>query len=1148
MKRQTRARVLGALLCCAVYAPNAVRSEPQDAARQTRAEPVALEVGKPVERELKGGETHRYRIRLEAGQYLYVVVDQKGIDVAVTLVGPNDAKLAEVDSPSGPAGPEQVSWVAETGGTYRVEVGAPDASAAAGSYQVLAREVRAATDADREVVEAQSLAGQAEALSSDGKLDEAIPVAERAVALYEKALGPDRAEVAASLNNLALLFYAKRQYAKAEPLMVRALAIHEKLVGPTHALVAGDLYNLAEVYRAQGQSANAEPALVRAVAIFEKELGPEHPDLASSLNNLALVYRAQGQYAKAETLMVRVLAIGEKAFGPDHPEVATSLNNLGLLYRDQGQYSKAEPILMRALAIREKALGPDHPDVGGSLNNLAFVYSDQGQYAKAEPLLVRAVAIREKALGPEHPLVANLLNNLAELYRSQGQLAKAEPILVRALAIREKALRPEHPDVAASLNNLAELYRAQGQYAKAEPLFARALAIREKELGPEHPLVAASVNDVALLYLDQRQYAKAELLYVRALAIREKTLGSEHPDVAASLNNLGFLYSAQGQYAKAEPLYTRALAIREKALGPEHPEVALSLNSLAALYMAASDLDAAIRFRARAGVAREAELRHNLTAGSEQAKRLYLEQTRSETDLTLSIQAASPPSNTAALQIALTEVLRRKGRALDALVDQLDVLARSGSPEDRRLLDELARARREYAALTLRGPGREGNERHRQELGAASARVDELEGQASARSSRVRADLTPITLDGVRAAVPAGATLVEFATYRPFDAKARTFGATRYVVYTLAADGGIRWADLGEAAPIEAAVAALRDVLRARADGTLSRVDAEVKPRARALDALVFAPVRKLVGASTRLLIAPDGQLSLVPFDALVDERGRYATETYEISYLTSGRDLLRLAARGESRQPSAVLANPRFGEVRPGETRERLLVVEAKSQQTASTAELLARAYFPPLPGTAAEAIALPRLLPDARVLTGEAATKGAVTALSGPRVLHLATHGFFLAGAATPEGEDPLLRSGLAFAGANRREGGDAILTSLEAAGLDLWGTKLVVLSACDTGVGEVRNGDGVYGLRRALVLAGSETQVMSLWPVSDRGTRDLMIGYYRRLAAGEGRGAALRAVRLVMLKDPRRRHPYYWASFIVSGEWATLDGKRP
>src|SRR5262249_2124135 len=143
----------------------------------------------------------------------------------------------------------------------------------------------------------------------------------------------------------------------------------------------------------------------------------------------------------------------------------------------------------------------------------------------------------------------------------------------------------------------------------------------------------------------------------------------------------------------------------------------------------------------------------------------------------------------------------------------------------------------------------------------------------------------------------------------------------------------------------------------------------------------------------------------------------------------------------------------------------------------------------------------------------------------------------------------ENPLLRSGLFFAGANIGKSGDddGVLTALEAAGLDLYGTKLVVLSACDTGVGEVKNGDGGYGLRPAFLLAGAETQVMSLWPVSDEGTRELMVDYYKRLLAREGRGEALRQVRLRMLASKDRKHPYYWASFIQSGEWASLDGKR-
>ena len=169
----------------------------------------------------------------------------------------------------------------------------------------------------------------------------------------------------------------------------------------------------------------------------------------------------------------------------------------------------------------------------------------------------------------------------------------------------------------------------------------------------------------------------------------------------------------------------------------------------------------------------------------------------------------------------------------------------------------------------------------------------------------------------------------------------------------------------------------------------------------------------------------------------------------------------------------------------------------------------------------------------------------------LRAPRVLHIATHGFFQPGnnARQTPVENPLLRSGLALAGANSGEsrGEDGILTALEAANLDLWGTRLVTLSACDTGIGVVRNGEGVYGLRRAFFLAGAETLVMSLWPVSDLVTRDMMTGYYSGLKNGLGRGAALRRVQLRLMRQPGRQHPFYWASFIQAGEWANLAGER-
>lgn len=311
-------------------------------------------------------------------------------------------------------------------------------------------------------------------------------------------------------------------------------------------------------------------------------------------------------------------------------------------------------------------------------------------------------------------------------------------------------------------------------------------------------------------------------------------------------------------------------------------------------------------------------------------------------------------------------------------------------------------------------------------------------------------------------------------------------------------------------------------------------------------------------------MLSPDGSLNLIPFAALVDEKNRYLVETYSFTYLTSGRDLLRLRAGIQNRQPATIIADPDFG--------SRNAQGQDSPTQTISGADF-SKIFFSPLPGSEQEARALKEILSGATVLTKARATETAVKQVDSPAILHIATHGFFLEDTAPPAAtkdtrllllqssnplrgdasagrvENPLLRSGLGLAGANLKRGGDddGILTALEAAGLDLWGTKLVVLSACDTGVGEVRNGEGVYGLRRALVLAGSESQVISLWPVSDTGTRDLMIEYYKALQAGQGRSEALRQVQLKMLARKNRSHPYYWASFIQSGEWASLDGKR-
>jgi CHAT domain-containing protein len=341
---------------------------------------------------------------------------------------------------------------------------------------------------------------------------------------------------------------------------------------------------------------------------------------------------------------------------------------------------------------------------------------------------------------------------------------------------------------------------------------------------------------------------------------------------------------------------------------------------------------------------------------------------------------------------------------------------------------------------------------------------------------------------------------------------------------------------------------------------------------ARTLDQKIMQPLRPLLGDATHLLISPDGALSLIPFETLVDEQNRYLIERFSCTYLTSGRDLLRLPVARQSKSSPVVFANPQFGEPellvtaknRMPKLRGVTFDSRAKKRQNETNGADLSNVYFAPLDGTHQEAQAIKSLFAEASVWTGMQATESLLKKVAAPRIIHIATHGFFLTD--TPQAanlseektrainasvkiENPLLRSGLALAGANlhKTSDDDGILTALEATGLNLWGTKLVTLSACDTGVGEVKNGEGVYGLRRAFVLAGTETLVMSLWPVSDYVTREMMTAYYKGLKQEQGRGEALRQVQLAMLKRKRREHPFYWASFIQAGEWANLDGKR-
>jgi CHAT domain-containing protein/tetratricopeptide (TPR) repeat protein len=980
---------------------------------------------------------------------------------------------------------------------------------------------------------------------------EGLAVAKQELAFSVEAFGSEHSYTATSLHNLAAFHVAMGAYSEAEPLYKRAHSIREKNLGPEHRNSISTLTALASLYREMGAYDQAERLSLQALAIREEALGTDHVDLVTNLNNLAVIHVAKGTYRKAQSLLERALAIEKKARDSKYPGSATILSNLAECLRLTGAYEQAESLLVQALAANEEVYGPSHFETTTVLNNLAVLYNSMGAYDQAELLYARVLARTEEALGSEHLDTAISLSNLASLLQDTGAYDRAEPLLVRALAITKKTFGDQHHYTASALHKLGQLYYLMGAYSKAQSLLQRALTIREKTVGREHPETAANLNDLGVLYTSTGAFAKAEQVIRESFAIAEKTLGSEHPGTATVLESLAVMHHSMGAYDEAESLVKRVLDIDEKTLGSEHPDMAITLYNAAILAWAQADWGLALdRFRQAAQI-HAANSRRILALGDESRKRAYAETLVFETNSIVTFSLASRNNVPKAESLGVEVILQRKGQVLDVLAGTMESIRKSLAPEDQELFSRWQEIASQYASAVFHRPKTISAGQYKNNISQLNAQMDSLQGELSIRNNQFRQQLAPVTLRGVQRVIPDEAVLIEWFRYRPRNPNAGEkegrWGEPRYMAYVLKNRGEPVAVDIGEADPIEKAIADLLVAL-AEQHGTVAEIGRE-------LDERLMQPLRPYLGGAKRLLISPDGQLNLLPFGVLTDDRGRYLLQVAEISYLTSGRDLLRLTDGIASRQGAIVVANPEYGPLLPAVANGNTGL--ATNRRSADMRDGVLR-DFEPLKGVAQEAMAVKSVLGlnDEQVLTGVNASEAAIKQLKGPRILHLATHGFFLEaqpvylrdtvqdlgadGARPIRRENPLVRSGLALAGANQLRSGneDGILTALEVAGLDLAGTRLAVLSACETGLGQVQNGEGVYGLRRALVLAGVESQVVSLWKVSDTATRALMVDFYTRLAKGRRPSQALHEAQLTMMKDPSRAHPFYWAAFVAIG----------
>jgi CHAT domain-containing protein/tetratricopeptide (TPR) repeat protein len=845
------------------------------------------------------------------------------------------------------------------------------------------------------------------------------------------------------------------------------------------------------------------------------------------------------------------------------------------LLMDAGELGAADRLLDAALAEARKIRVS--PWVHGQLlSNRAGLYLTSGAVAEARPLLEKALAMQRAAdrqrwkggrildgLGLGRPTWAgNMLLHLGIVYQRIGDYPAAARAYWKARRVFLKQRHMDRQPMEQVLNNLGTLYLEMEDLPRAGKVLRYTAGYVRSWDGDRNPKFATVLLNLAMWHEKAGRYRKALRLIRRCLRIRAGLLGTKHPAYFHALNNLACTLHKAGDYDAARPAADRALAGRA-AYGEDHPLYTMTLFTRGAIDVAdGRPADALARFREVA--ASERRLIGRVFSVASDAQRLaYLDKVRKQLFYFLSLVHTHLPSAAAAAE-AYDLVLARKALAAEATAARRDAVFGGRYPHLAGRLRELSALRQQIVARTLAGPGREGGEAHRRLLGVWQARQAALELDLSRAVPEMALEQRLLAADrrAVAAALPAGAALVEFVRFDLFDFLAvRSRGQepwqpARYLAFVVRPESpdAVRLIDLGKADEIDRLVRAFRAELAGAEAGSRGMAVLDDEPPAAPalpdtgikLRQRVYDPLARAVAGASHLVLAPDGELAVVPFEVLPGKDGRPLIEDYRFSYLAVGRDLLRTQAGRGKPGPPLVIAGPDFdlGSAAPAARR--------RSRRAGPLRDLARSARrFPPLPGTLAEGREVAARL-GVKPAVGPAAVEARLKKAASPRVLHIATHGFFLPDLRADAGgklrraaaENPLLRSGLALAGANTWLAGgrppawaeDGLLTAEDVTGLDLLGTELVVLSACETGLGEVRAGEGVFGLRRAFQLAGAQTVVMSLWKVPDDATRELMAGFYRRLLEGLPRAEALRQAQLEL--KTRYPDPRTWGAFICQG----------
>jgi CHAT domain-containing protein/Tfp pilus assembly protein PilF len=1037
-----------------------------------------------------------------------------------------------------------------------------------------------------------SLGNLAYNYSSLGDYAKSKELNEQYLEIYNKIYTKEHPELAIILSNLASDYSNLGDFAKSKELNEQCLKLREKLFGKRHLFYARGLEDLAWNYTQLGDFDEAKKLNEQALKIIEKlfekkgseyaaalnKLGRNYADLgdytlardlveealkinkkvfgklslnyASSLGYLAPIYASLGDHKKSKELNEECLNVYEEIYGKEHSNYATCLTNLSDNYFNLGDYYKAISLSKEALGIHEKVYGKEHPYYALSLSQIARSYSYLGEYSKSLALNKEVLKITEKAHGKEHRDYTTALCNLASDYYRLRDFTEAIKLLEESLKIEEIVYGKWYSSYAVSLNNLALNYFKLGNYDKSLALNEEALMINEKIHGKKHPYYAMSLSNLALDYSKIGDHSKAQKLHKQAFNIRKQIFEKEHPDYVLSMNYLANNHAERGEYREAKELNEEALTINKKIYGNQHPKYAGNLKNIGDNHAALGNYHLAMEFLTQAYGVKWNNFTSNkfgLTSGLKTSSKKDL-----ETTFHLLASLASIDATT-------ISTINNYWINLNGVIgsDESQIINSVQNSADSTLIalfEDLKLSKFQlgkYNEMTVQDRFKNGIDKDQLEKDIA-----QLESKISKKSHDFVEMNRVYSMKDVKSALGDDEVLVDIARIPYYDFYSnRQSDSVKYLVFITdnSQDTVPRHLFISTGRMLEEEVFSNYSSFTSGSN-RLSGTHDELSYNH------FWKPIAEKIGDKKTVYVSLGGVYNNINLNTLYDtETNKYLFEEKDIQIVNSSRDFIRSKEqeiKTYTNQSAALFGYPDYDGFSNVSSEALTRDLDPFWIDSLSRGGMTASS----LPETKTEVENISLTLTgknwDVSTYLGDEASEAAVKELESPRVVHIATHGYFFEdipqdktenrfmGMDTKEViQDPLLRSGLLFSGANKTlngedlEGENGLLSAYEAGLLNLQETELVVLSACETGRGEVKNSEGVYGLRKAISDAGAANTIMSLWKVDDKVTQEFMSSFYALWLDGKTIREAFNETQIVIKQ--KYPQPYYWGAFVLVGE---------